>query len=442
MLFYSTIPPPTFFEIQPLDAQPVSIIEIFHHTAGQRFLVLCARDCPNEARRPSGVLGLPTALIDIVDACRILTGVYEARYSFRFVGKHDNCCVEGELSPEGRYSLSIVDQDKNLLEYGLYENFYTRRPPTHAEVPSHWFTVSSPQPPINGAKGLPDWALLSITEDYADMRYHMSKMAKDADGYQCALTRVSSPAAAEGAHVVPTDEDDFLFHLINTHYVERDIAEQLNPACPSPPTLPHYQKIHDIRNYLTLAHIYRPWDEFIIVFYPILPGEYYTFFVGPTDGHDSFYHHAKLCLADRTDPYLLYVRFAHMIFRYKIDISGVLEPSDALPELVRGEQQSTKKGKTRDLAGDDLRMDRGEDNDESEDESETFESEGPIAFQMLFKEAEAQGKELSVDMENLVGSYHPDRKRIVQTAAKYLEHHPAVGLRPESVLSYPVVHIS
>lgn len=46
--YRTTIPPPTFFQVQPPDAQPVSRIEIFHHTAGERFLVLSARDYPIE----------------------------------------------------------------------------------------------------------------------------------------------------------------------------------------------------------------------------------------------------------------------------------------------------------------------------------------------------------------------------------------------------------
>lgn len=95
------------------------------------------------------------------------------------------------------------------------------------------------------------------------MQSYVSNMAKRDDEYRCALTRVSSTTAVEGALAVPADEADFvsLINLFNKscssnkhyQYMERDIAEQLNPPGPSPPALQDYQKVHDIRNYLTLA---------------------------------------------------------------------------------------------------------------------------------------------------------------------------------------------
>ncbi|KAF9068307.1 hypothetical protein BDP27DRAFT_1422008 [Rhodocollybia butyracea] len=378
----TTVRPPSFFVAKPPKIHLVSRIEIFHYPTEKRFLALYARDYPIGSGQRSGVLGLPTALV--VDACRILTGMYKPSHSFCFIRKSDRCRVEGDVLRQGRYYLRIADHDMKWLEYRVYKNFHTWRPPSRAEVPSYWLTKSCPQSPIDGDKGLPPWSLLSTSATSTEMWSCMSNTAKRDDEYRCAVSRVSSHTAVEGAPVVPAGEQQW--------YMERDITEQLNLPGPSPPPLQDYQKIHDIRNFLTLdCHIRRLWDESIIVFYPIFRGEYSTFFVGAMDGHDAIYHHAKLHLADRTDPYLLYVRFAHTIFRYKDDFSGLL---DALPELVCAPPTTTKDfgegGDEEEGEGEHKGEDENEHEDE-EDEDET--SEGP--FEMLFKEAEGCVKALT-----------------------------------------------
>ncbi|KAF9069360.1 hypothetical protein BDP27DRAFT_1421147 [Rhodocollybia butyracea] len=125
------------------------------------------------------------------------------------------------------------------------------------------------------------------------------------------------------------------------------------------------------------------------------------------------------------------------MFFYKTRISGISEPDDALPELVESKQEETSEG---DSSGDD--KDSTDGTSSGSEESADKEEDGLVVFKALFEEAEAQGKELSGEMETLVGSYHPDRKWIAETAAEYLERNPAVGLRPDSVLSYPVFLIS
>ncbi|KAF9065800.1 hypothetical protein BDP27DRAFT_1424424 [Rhodocollybia butyracea] len=147
-----------------------------------------------------------------------------------------------------------------------------------------------------------------------------------------------------------------------------------------------------------------------------VPGEYVTYFLGPADSHAAAYHYKRLRLAKHHDP-----------------ISGVSEPDDALPELVQSKQEETSEG---DNSGDE---EGGSDGTSSGSEEE---QDSPVVFKALFEEAEAQGTELSGEMGDLVGSYHPDRKRIAETAAEYLERNPAVGLRPDSVLSYPGFRIS
>lgn len=145
-------------------------------------------------------------------------------------------------------------------------------------------------------------------------------------------------------------------------------------------------------------------DHHILVFYPLYPGQYITYFLGSPDGYARQYHFSQVCLPLRTDSYLLFVRFALAIFHYKVSSLGVSEPQDALPEI--GKNQGSRKRKRKDNTASDEdtedaeeQMDEGtsegdvEDLGESEDDkSEDDKEDGPIAFKMLFKDAEGASK--------------------------------------------------
>ncbi|KAF9022573.1 hypothetical protein BDP27DRAFT_1353265 [Rhodocollybia butyracea] len=445
--------PPVPFTCPPAELDSPHAIVILHPPTQRYFLTLCTREYPIAGGGLSGISGI--LMILIIDACKILTGLYQARHTLHY--ELDNSIVTGDtydMVPPGRYYLHVEDLDGNPLEYGLYKNFDTWRPPTRGEVPAHWFTESSPQSFANDYT--PPWAGFA-SETRGAMQSLMSEKAKHDDNYRCAVTRLVSPTTIEAAHEVPVEKKGLFF--------KRNLVDQLCPRIPLPTTLQRSDRINDIRNYLSLdCHIRSLWDTHILVFYPLSPGQYIAYFIGDGDGHANQYHFAQLLLPLRSDPYLLFVRFALAVFHYKGDIPGVWEPRDALPEIKRvtekkkkkKENQGSKKRKRQLMDDEDTTGDEDssegsgeqmdyvyEESSESEDgDSESESDDGPLAFKLLSKEAEAQGMELSEEMESLVGSYHPDRQRIAQTAAEYLARNPAVGLPPSSVLDYPVFRIS
>ncbi|KAF9058714.1 hypothetical protein BDP27DRAFT_1343106, partial [Rhodocollybia butyracea] len=444
----TTIPEWVFLANEPSKVDCAPLVDIFHYKTQHRFLVLHARKYPIEGGGLSGVLGIPVALM--TDACRILTGLYQSQYSFNFYRKSDDVRINDNLLQPNQYVLRVEEAGKPF-DYLLYKNFHTWRPPTRKEVPSHWFHAKSPQNfPTSYS---PSYASRLKPATLLGMQSLMSDMTKTHDEYRCAVTRVESVITVEGAHGVPLSEKTF--------YAERGISEQLCPSGALPLGLHGSELVNDFRNYLTLdCQPHRLWEEFVLVFYPLSPGEYITYFLGMPDGHTPAYHFKRLTVTERNDSYIFFVRFAHTIFHYKQYLPNLPQPHDALAELVpatntKGQQKSKKRPRTENTAGDGAREDaeermegtsRGDvkehlDLRECEDEDGENE-EGPIAFKMLFEEAEAEGMELSEEMESLVGSYHPDRKRIAQTASEYLERNPAVGLQPNSVLSYPVLRIS
>ncbi|KAE9399502.1 hypothetical protein BT96DRAFT_920145 [Gymnopus androsaceus JB14] len=305
-----------------------------------------------------------------------------------------------------------IGSSEEKSDYGVYTSFHTWRPPTRDEVPSHWFTASSPKV---APSTRPAWTRRSMGHR-ADMRSYMSEKAKTSDEFKSTTVK--------GGHAVPVDEKVF--------YAERQLAQQLYPRDPFPVSLVGDQQVHDIRNFITLSRqVQGLWDTYILVFYPLSPGLYFAYFLAEGDGYANSYHLAKLSLSERTDPYLLFYYCGS-------------PPTDALPDLspLPTKHKTPKEGplKRKRRTSDD-NMDAEGDGD-GMSTGEEAEEDGPMGFKRLFEDAEAQGMELSEDLEDLVGSYHPDRKRIAQTATECLSHNPAVGIPPDSVLSYNVFHIS
>lgn len=196
-------PVPVPFACLPVDRDVPLVVVLLHPTTRRPFLSLCTREYPIAGGGLSGVSGILMALI--VDACRILTGLYQARHTLH--RELDNSIVTGYILLPGRYYVRVEDEAKNPVEYGLYKNFYSWRPPTRGEVPGHWFTASSP--PTFNANHVPPWANV-MRANRADMRDHMSEMAKFNDGHRCAVTRVESPDSIEGAHGVPVEKKVFV----------------------------------------------------------------------------------------------------------------------------------------------------------------------------------------------------------------------------------------
>ncbi|KAE9400978.1 hypothetical protein BT96DRAFT_1094532 [Gymnopus androsaceus JB14] len=416
---------------QPKDS--IGVVTICHSSTNECFLHLYTRCYPVQGGGRSETAMIPKALV--LDACRILTGIYQEEV--RLYDDHDDCVVEGEMLRSGNYLFQVESSEKQS-DYGIYKSFHTWRPPTRNQVPSYWFTASSPQM-FDGGKNQPTWALLPPT-NRDEMRSYMSEKAKSSDGFVCSLTGVQS-STVEGGLAVPADEKVF--------YTEREITAQLYPSGYAiPQSLATDQLVHDIRNYITLStHIRNLWDRHILVFYPLAQGRYSAYFLGHRDGYSNSLHLMELSLAHRTDPYLLFIRFAFSIFKYyKVNSYCGSPPPDALPDLFAS---STQRKWTESESSEGTRETRTSSDDNcseqnSEDGKSTVEEEedGPIGFKQLFEDAEAQGMQLSEDMEDLVGSYHPDRKRIAQTAAEYLARNPAVGIHPDDVLSYNVFRIS
>jgi hypothetical protein len=91
--------------------------------------------------------------------------------------------MAGDILSSGRYYLRVEDEAGNPLEYGLYINSDTWRPPTRSEIPAHWFTTSSPQ--TFARDYAPPWAT-NHTSTRDDMQSFMGENAKRDDGHPLA----------------------------------------------------------------------------------------------------------------------------------------------------------------------------------------------------------------------------------------------------------------
>lgn len=157
------------------------------------------------------------------------------------------------------------------------------------------------------------------------------------------------------------------------------------------------QQVHDIRNFITLSRqVQGLWDTYILVFYPLSPGLYFAYFLAEGDGYANSYHLAKLSLSERTDPYLLFVRFAHTIFHYRVKDYCGSPPTDALPDLspLPTKHKTPKEGplkrkrRTSDDNGDDVSDSDAEGDGDGMSTGEEAEEDGPVGFKRLFEDAE------------------------------------------------------
>ncbi|KAE9400229.1 hypothetical protein BT96DRAFT_993236 [Gymnopus androsaceus JB14] len=379
-------------------ADDFDIIEIYHPFNGKCFLRLCAHSYPIQGGRSTETM-IPRSLV--LDACRILTGCY--REDVHIYDIKDNRVAEEELLRPGEYFYQVI----------------VRQPEAKCLITG--LPTSSPK---SFSVGRPSWAHFRAA-DRSDYWSYMSEQAKTSDSFVCSLTRVSQLDCGRG-HMRCQLRKGF-----STRHVE--VSQQLYPAGPIPWTLAGDQLVHDLRNYITLNRIvHRLWDTFLLVFYPLYPGIYFAYFLADGDGYAHSYHLLKLKLAERTDPYLLFIRFAHTIFRYRLkDYSGS-QPTDALPALTsirHRSYQRHQKHQRRNLTQrkrvnpvmlvmriteDIMNVDSDSSDQDRDDENS------------LSTAAEAQGMQLSEELEDLVGEYYPDRDRIAKTAAEYVLHNPAI----------------
>ncbi|KAF9069359.1 hypothetical protein BDP27DRAFT_1421146 [Rhodocollybia butyracea] len=235
----TTIPLCVPFRAVSPKLKSLAFVDIFHPSAQEPFLSLCACEYPIAGGHLSGIQGIPVTLI--IDACQILTGLYKPQYSFKLYRRSDNTYINDHMLLPEEYDLHVEDEAGKPFKYRFYKNFHTWRPPTRNEVPSHWFTKQSPQ--MFTARHCLRLGN-HLMADQPDMQDFLSNLMKHDDGYHCAVTRVVSPSSVEGALGVPLEELAF--------YAERNITNQLCPRGPLPRKLQGNQLIYDIQNHFTL----------------------------------------------------------------------------------------------------------------------------------------------------------------------------------------------
>lgn len=213
----TSLPPYVTTEFTSQSSDDFDLIRVCHASNKECFLQLCTRCYPIRGGRSESTM-IPKSLV--LDACRILTGSYQEEVHLYDV--NNDRIAEEELLRPGKYLFKImveIGSSEEKSDYGVYTSFHTWRPPTRDEVPSHWFTASSPKV-VPSTR--PAWARRSMGHR-ADMRSYMSEKAKTSDEFVCSLTRVES-TTVKGGHAVPVDEKVFvsLISLFDNFYCISD----------------------------------------------------------------------------------------------------------------------------------------------------------------------------------------------------------------------------
>jgi len=154
------------------------------------------------------------------------------------------------------------------------------------------------------------------------------------------------------------------------------------------------------------------------------------------------YHLKDLHLRDHTDPYLMFVRFALTVFKFRLGSYDGDQPIDALPPCVSVNASTKKRNVRRSRLKQVTSADSSEEGEEegseecdaesSDDETRTRNGIPLYVLDMLIEEAVAEGKMLSEDLQAMVGHYYPEteKTRIESVRMEYLKSHPTIGMLP------------
>ncbi|KAJ7139404.1 hypothetical protein C8R44DRAFT_867556 [Mycena epipterygia] len=259
----------------------------------------------------------------IHDACLILTG------SHKNPGRlyRDRACLqeaaEDHLSA-GTFFYMLNTADTT---YPIFQTFDRWVPPARADIPDHWFPPGWPR--NLPADERPAW------QDVVDARVLNSRTALSGiakgldcagDTGGCAVSGYQQPL--KGSHIIPAAK--------NVWYIARRIYLQLPDQTVRPRSLAFENCIHDIRNFIShRIDIHKKWDNNDWVYIPYADAFVVYFLSCARDEYDHLFHWQRPRLPDRTDPYLLYVRFALAIFNCVSpnELEGHPASCDVLPAV-------------------------------------------------------------------------------------------------------------
>ncbi|KAI0719364.1 hypothetical protein C8T65DRAFT_827095 [Cerioporus squamosus] len=292
------------------DPEVPNIVLIYHPARDKMFLQIPVRRCP----LPGGLLSDTTCIprTALLDACEVLT----RKKGELALDRQGQQLVMSDLIAGGRGYYYIVESDYEH-DYPIFHTFYEWVPPPRKDVPDRWFTKVYPR--IRPAEFLPcaPWH-----EVKGDPESTIGAEVKNMDK-KCMMSAYRAPL--EAAHVVPAAH--------NAWYHARKVVSQLCFPAPLPTHLRESSRIHDVRNLITLrADIRRRWDDLAFMYIPV-DGEFIAYYIsGAPEEQACDFHCARLVTPDRSDGYLLYLRFALAIFNKLV---GGGESIDAHPESSR-----------------------------------------------------------------------------------------------------------
>ncbi|TFK53098.1 hypothetical protein OE88DRAFT_1341423 [Heliocybe sulcata] len=272
--------------------ESVALIEVRHPCQDVELFSFWLRRCPLADGSMSANACIPLTVI--LDACAILTGDYT--YTAAICNDRDG---EGPVLPglvnAGTYYL-IPDVANPRADYAVYKTFDHWIPPLRSQLPDRWFTAKCPKDTtlyIGDAE---------LGSEYKVARSQISAAVKAVDKV-CMMTLAAIPLAS--AHIVPVS--------CALWFQKRRIPRQLY----IPHVLPHHLTpefyVHDYRNHITLREDIRSlWDAYEWICVPV--GDTFIAYV-ITDIRASLgFHCYSPRLPDRTDGYLLFLRFALAVF--------------------------------------------------------------------------------------------------------------------------------
>ncbi|RPD54513.1 hypothetical protein L226DRAFT_616911 [Lentinus tigrinus ALCF2SS1-7] len=271
------------------------VVWIYHPLHNLTFLSIPVRNCPLPDGTQSDYPCIP--LTTLLDACYIVTGM-EGILAF-YDG--DQQVVHTGLVAANRYYY-IVSNDRTV-DYDIFHSFDAWVPPQREQVPDYWFTGVYPRsrPPRPNQY---DWNAVS-----GQTVNTLREKARSADG-ACRLS--GFPVPIEAAHIVP--------EACRHWYQMRRICLQLHWPESIPRNLAVANAVHDIRNYITLRpDLHERWDAHAFVFIPV-DGYFIAYYITPgPELQATDFHCARLNTPERTDGYLLYIRFAYSIFQLLVN---------------------------------------------------------------------------------------------------------------------------
>ncbi|TFK47472.1 hypothetical protein OE88DRAFT_1666287 [Heliocybe sulcata] len=270
----------------------ISKVFVWHPSQNACIFSLNIRQCPIAA---DGSLSTePCIPLDVVlDAGAIVTGSYSAA-AILCRERDGTRPVTSHLLGPGNYYF-IPDPDQPSHDYPVYRNFNHWKPPSRQEIPERWFTADVPRRTVF----VPEESWIGSQLLTKSNVTHEARVLDRG----CILS--GNRVAAQVAHFVPVSQADWFHH--------HNIISRLCFPYSFLPSLDPLASIEDIRNLITLrSDLHIMWDAYHWTLVPYA-GSFIAYdFSWPNQNFE--WHCARANMPVRADGYLLFLRFALLIF--------------------------------------------------------------------------------------------------------------------------------